>query len=82
MVHVIFGVEGTSKLNTAGTSFDVEATGGHVGAHQQIDLTLLEGIQRLQPLVLALVAMQRGGLQAFALQAAARRPQLSCCSQR
>ena len=69
-MHVIFGVEGNVEIEHGRHILDVEATGGHVGAHQQIDLTLLEGIQCLQPLVLALVAMQRGGLEAFALQAA------------
>jgi len=69
-VHVVFGVEGHVEVEHRRHILDVEAARGHVGAHQQVDFALLEGFQGFQALVLALVAVQRGGLEAFALQAA------------
>ena len=69
-VHIVFGVERQVKVKDCGHIFDVQATRGHVGADQQIDLAALEGFERLEPLVLALVAVQCGGFKAFALQRA------------
>ena len=69
-VHIVFGVERHVKVENRRHVFDVQTTGRNVGAHQQIDLALFEGLQRFQPLVLAFIAVQRGGLEAFALQRA------------
>ena len=69
-MDVVFGVERHVKVKHRRHVFDVQTACGHVGANQQIDFTLLEGLQRLQALVLALVTVQRGGFKTFALQAA------------
>jgi hypothetical protein len=45
---------------------------GHIGAHQQIHFTRLEGFQRFQTLVLALVTVQCRGFQASRPMSASR----------
>src|SRR3546814_8663052 len=47
---------------------DVEAARGHVGGHQHACLAGLEQVQRLLPLRLALVAVDRDGAQAGGLE--------------
>ena len=69
-VHIVFGVERHVKVEHRRHILDVQAAGRHVGANQQIDFALFEGLERFQTLVLALVAMQRCRLQAFSLQRA------------
>ncbi len=58
-VHVVLGIERNVEVEDRGHVLDVEAAGRDVGAHQQVDLAGLEGGERLQAFVLALVAMQR-----------------------
>jgi hypothetical protein len=60
-VHVVLGVEGHVEVEDRRQVGDVQAARGHVGGHQQVDFAALEGGQRLQALVLALVAVQRLG---------------------
>ena len=67
-MHIIFGVEGNVEIEHGRHVFDVQPAGGHVSANQQIDFAFFEGVQRFEAFVLALVAMQRRGLEAFALQ--------------
>ena len=67
-VHVVLGVERHVVVEHRGQVDDVEAARGHVGGHQQLHVAALERIERLQPLILRLVAMQRRGLQAIALE--------------
>ncbi len=69
-VHIVFGIEGHIEVEHRRHILDVQATRGHVGADQQVHFAALEGFERLEALVLAFVAVQRGGLEAFALQAA------------
>jgi hypothetical protein len=69
-VDVVLGVERHVEVEDRRHVLDVQAARGHVGGHQQVDLAGLEGGQRLQALVLALVAVQRGGLEPLALQRA------------
>ena len=69
-MDVVFRVERNVKVEHGRHVFDVKTTRCHIGAHQQINLALLEGLKRFQSLVLALVAMQCGGLQTLALQRA------------
>jgi hypothetical protein len=69
-VHVVLGVERHVEVEDRRQVGDVQAARGHVGGHQQVHLAGLEGGQRLQPLVLALVAVQRLGAQAVALERA------------
>jgi len=47
-------------------AFDVNAAGGDVGGHQDAIVAFLEAAQRLVALVLAAVAVDGGGLHAFA----------------
>ena len=47
---------------------NVQATGRHVGGHQHLDLAGLEAVQRLQALLLGLVAVDGLGQEAFLLQ--------------
>jgi hypothetical protein len=59
-----------SKLNTAGTSL-MSSPRAATSVHTSRSTSpLLEGFQRLQAFVLALVAVQRGGFEALALQRA------------
>jgi hypothetical protein len=67
-VHIVFGIERHVVVEHGGHILDVQTARRHVGAHQQIHLAGLEGFQRLQALVLALVAVQGGGAQTVALQ--------------
>ena len=69
-VHVVLGVERHVEVEDRRQVGDVEAARRDVGGDQQVDLAALERVQRLQALVLRLVAMQRGGLQAVALEGA------------
>ena len=67
-MHVVLGVERHVVVEDRGQVDDVEAARGHVGGHQQVHVAALEGVERLQALVLRLVAVQRGGVQAVALE--------------
>jgi hypothetical protein len=67
-VHIVFGIERHVVVEHGRHILDVQTARGHVGAHQQVHLAGLEGFQRLQALVLALVAVQGGGAQTVALQ--------------
>ena len=69
-MDIVFGVERQIEVEHRWHVLDVQPTGGHVGTHQQIDRTALEGFQGLQALVLRFVAVQGGGFQALALQRA------------
>jgi hypothetical protein len=67
-MHVVFSVERQIKVEHSRYVFDVEATCGHIGTHQQIHRTALEGFKRLQAFVLRFVAVQGSGFEAFTLQ--------------
>ena len=69
-VNVVFGVERNIEVEHRRNVLDVEPARSHIGAHQQVDLAFLEGVERLQALVLALVAVQRRRLQTFTLKRA------------
>jgi hypothetical protein len=67
-MHIVFGVKRHIEVEHCGNILDVQPAGCDVGTHQQIHFTFFEGFQRFQAFVLALVAMQGGGLQALTLQ--------------
>ena len=67
-MHIVFGIERNVDVEHGRHIFDVQATGRHIGADQQIHIAPLKGVQRLQTLVLALVAVQRRCAKAIALQ--------------
>ena len=69
-MHIVFGVVGHIEVEHGRHVFDVQTARGHVGTDQQIDFAFFEGFQSFQALVLALVAVQRSGFEAFALQRA------------
>ena len=69
-VNVVFGVKRDVEVEHGWHVLDIEPACGHIGTHQQIDFTFLERVQRLEPFVLALVAVQGGGFEPFALQRA------------
>ena len=69
-VHIVFCVERYVEVEHGRHILDVQATRCHIGTHQQIHFTGLEGFQSLQALVLALVAVQGRGTQSVALQRA------------
>ena len=69
-VHVILGVERHVEVEDRRQVGNVQTARCHVGGHQHIHLAGLESGQRLQPLILALVAMQGLRLQAITLKAA------------
>ncbi len=69
-VHIVFRIEGQIEIEHGGHIFDIQAARGHISTHQQIDFAFFEGVQRFQALVLAFVAVQRGGVEAFALERA------------
>ncbi len=47
-----------------GDAWNVDPASGHIRRHEHADLTVAECLQRALPLALALVAMDRGGLEA------------------
>ena len=67
-MHVVFGIERHIEVEHGRHILDVQPARRHVGTHQQIDFAFFEGVERLQTFILALVAMQCGGFQAFPLQ--------------
>ncbi|MNV62245.1 hypothetical protein D3C71_1547820 [compost metagenome] len=69
-MHIILGVERHVEIEDRRHIFDVQTTCSHVGADQQVHFAALEGFQGFQSFVLALVAVQRGGLETFTLEAA------------
>ena len=69
-VDVVLGVERHVEVEDRRQVDDVEAARGDVGRDQHVDLARLERLERLQPLVLRLVAVQRVGAQAVALERA------------
>ena len=69
-VDVVLGVVRHVEVEDRRQVDDVEAARGDVGRDQDVDLALLERLERLQPLVLRLVAVQRVGAQAVALERA------------
>ena len=69
-VDVVFRIERNIKIEDGRHILDVQTACRHVGADQQIHLSAFERLQCLEALILALVAMQGGGVQAFALERA------------
>ena len=69
-MDVVFRVERDVEVEYGRHVLDVEPARRHVGAYQQIDLALLEGVERFEAFVLALVTVQGGRIQALALQRA------------
>ena len=69
-MHIVFSVEGNVKVEDGRHILDVESARRHIGAHQQINLTAFESFEGFQALILALVAMQCRGFQAFMLKRA------------
>ena len=65
-VDVVLGDHRQLVVDDVGQLLDVEAAGGDVGRHEDGDAALLEVGQRLDPLGLALVAVDRGGVDAVA----------------
>ena len=59
------------KVHDVAHVANVDAAGKHVGCHQHVDGTVAEGRKRALALSLAAVAMNRGGLDALALQTTA-----------
>ena len=64
-VHIILGIERHVKVEHRRHVLDVQPSGGHVGTHQQVHFATFEGFECLEALVLAFVAVQGGGFQAF-----------------
>ena len=67
-VHIVLGIEGHVEIDHGRQVDDVEPARRHIGGHQNIHFAALERLERLEPLVLRLVAMQRIGAQAIALE--------------
>ena len=65
-VHVGLAVAGGVVVDDVGDAGDVDAARGHVGGHQHVDASVLEARERALALPLALVAMDRSGLDAGA----------------
>ena len=59
------------KVHDVAHVANVDAAGKHVGCHQHVDGTVAEGRKRALALGLAAVAVNRGGLDALALQTTA-----------
>ena len=59
------------KVHDVAHIADVDAAGKHVGRHQHVDGAITEGRKRALTLGLAAVAVNRGGLDALALQTTA-----------
>ena len=59
------------KVHDVAHVTNVDAAGKHVGCHQHVDGTVAEGRKRALALGLAAVAVDRGGLDALALQTTA-----------
>ena len=69
-VHVVLGRMRQIVVDDGRQLGNVQATGRHVGGHQHLDLAGLEAVQRLQALLLGLVAVDGLGQEAFLLQMA------------
>ncbi len=69
-MDVVLGVERHVEVEHRRQVDDVEAARGDVGGDQDVDGAALERLERLQPLVLRLVAVQGVGSQAIALERA------------
>ena len=69
-VHVVLGRMRQVVVDDGRQLGNVQATGRHVGSHQHLDLAGLEAVQRLQALLLGLVAVDGLGQEAFLLQMA------------
>ncbi len=67
-VHVVFGKARQVEVEHMADAGHVDAAGGHVGGHQQIELATAQLGQRAGALALRHVAMQGGGAQAFHAQ--------------
>ena len=67
-VHVVFGVERHVEVEDDRQVGDVKAARGNIGRHQHIHFAALEGFERLQALVLRLVAMQGRSAQTIAFK--------------
>ena len=67
-MHVILGDVRQVVVHDMRQLLDVEAARGDVGCHQHLDLSRLEILERPDARVLALVAMDRVGADAIALQ--------------
>ena len=71
-VNIVFGVGRHVVIDHAGQHRDIDAAGRDVGGHEEIDVTFLEGIERLGALALIEIAVDIAGLVTGALQLAAQ----------
>ncbi|KOT25401.1 putative aTP-dependent RNA helicase RhlE [Burkholderia mallei] len=69
-VHVVFRVERQVEIDDGRQFGDVEAARGDVGRNERFDLAALERVERLHPLALRAVAVNRGRDDAVALDLA------------
>ena len=67
-MDVVLGRERHVEVEDVAHVDDVEAAGGDVGGHQDLDLALLELLERLHARRLAHVAVQRAGVEALLLE--------------
>ena len=72
-VHVVLGDVRQVEVDDVRQRLDVEAARGDVGGHQHAQLVVLEARERARARVLALVAVDRLGLDAVARSCCARR---------
>ncbi len=62
-VHIVFTAKGHIKIEDMGDVGDVEAAGGHVTCHKELNVPLTELIEYLQSHPLVEVAMERGNIE-------------------
>ena len=67
-MHVVFGVEGQVVVVDVRHAVDVQAAGGHVGGHQQVQLALLEAAEQGFALLLGHVARQHANAETGAFK--------------
>ncbi|MNT29349.1 hypothetical protein D3C72_1650840 [compost metagenome] len=67
-MHIVFGTVRHVEVDHARHVGNIQPARGHVGGDQRVDGAALEAIQRLHALGLGLVAVDRGGVDALALQ--------------
>ena len=67
-VSVVFGLHGQAEVEHVGDGRHVDATGGHVGRHQNLHLAIAQGHEAAVAQALAQSAMQCHGGKAYLLQ--------------
>lgn len=61
-MHIVLAPVRKRHVDDVGQPLDVEPPGGHVGADQETDVALLEGLEVAAALILCVGKMRYGGL--------------------